>query len=405
MPTPRDRTVTTTVTKTGAAERPLYNVVTIVSKDEVKVERCVDVVGNYPEPNGLMITKTRYTFPVINGTQFDTLGRAIRKYHHCPITYHAVPPSLIAPTGFPPQMSDEDLALGALRTNPLSADVNLLAFVGELKDFPLLLRQLGLTGIKAFRAKMTEMTKRATTKGHRAELLGELNLAYRFGVAPMVGDLAKMLAFTSLVDKRVAVLRKLQKNGGIKRRFRIEDVTVSKLGPEHITESLLSVFFRGQDVDEYTRRQWATVRWQLRDLDALPKSNVAMRRFATQLVTGFHAHGAIEAMWELVPWSWLIDWFLDVGTWLKRHNNMVPLTPSPACVMTHTSSRRTVVNTQVPGWATVSGPNTATHETKRRTVLSSELADLPQFRMNLLSAGQLSILGSLAITKKVKRIG
>jgi len=102
-------------------------------------------------------------------------------------------------------------------------------------------------------------------------------------------------------------------------------------------------------------------------------------------------------LWQLMPWSWLIDWFSNTGEFLDAHRNSVPAEPSLVNVMTTIRSVDKLV--RIPGPLDnplISGGNaTYTTTTKARGQSGAVLtADIPH-----LSGRQLSILGALGLQR------
>lgn len=403
-PQSRTRLLDKSKSNVGYANRPRLGIFSEQVAEHFDTKVTKDVIGNYPNANAFNSVHRREEWPVLDGDFYNGFHASVdRQFVNCTIGYRpqATPPLISA---LPPAMDANALGrMAIVQTNPWSADVNLPAFVGELRDFPTLLRHFGATSIRAFKRRLKELRATFSSPAQAARLQAETNLLWRFGIAPMVGDLAKLLDFQASVARRLDVMQRMEKNGGIKRRFRIGTVDVTNLVAETRTiESRMTVLLKGREVLNAERQQWSTVRWSFKyDKWRLPKDEAAKARLARRLVLGMTAHGLIETMWELTPWSWLIDWFYDVGSFLKRHNNTIPIVPSNVCVMTRTRNTRYIVPTNVPDWLTLTGAYQATWIEKDRKVVSPELADLPECKMPFLTVGQLSILGSLAVTRMV----
>lgn len=99
--------------------------------------------------------------------------------------------------------------------------------------------------------------------------------------------------------------------------------------------------------------------------------------------------------WNLVPWSWMADWFTSTGDFLQANRNVVGMTPGPACYMQHTITARVGTVEQSPK-ELIGGNSICTYETKTRSVFAG-----PQIAAHipLLTGYQTSILGALAITR------
>lgn len=207
------------------------------------------------------------------------------------------------------------------RARPGNPTANLFQFVGELREIPLLPR-LRYLGLKSFRD------------------LGENYLNYEFGWKPFVKDLVDMYK-TQL--KLEATLQKLRDNNGLVVRRREKKKTSTS--SSDICEGSLSVpfghlgdtaiggnsqlngfyvsgptgsadldlySFSGQCDYSYTTIETLTT-WNcgnfgyyVPDIGSSQWTERAKRALFGQNPTP-------SQLWELIPWSWLIDWFSNVG--------------------------------------------------------------------------------------------
>jgi hypothetical protein len=83
------------------------------------------------------------------------------------------------------------------KTNPSRPSVDLPVALFELKDFPQLFKSAG----KPFFKKVAGA-----------------NLSYEFGIKPLASDLAKLIMFSDILDKRVIELKRLAERG-LRRRI------------------------------------------------------------------------------------------------------------------------------------------------------------------------------------------
>jgi hypothetical protein len=121
----------------------------------------------------------------------------------------------------------------------------------------------------------------------------------------------------------------------------------------------------------------------------------SMRRLIQRAVLGLTVD--FSTVWELIPWSWLIDWDTNVGTFLQASRNIIPAQLTTCVVMLHTRTEWSS-----PGLTGVSNNNRyklqpiqIIREGKTRTSVSpSVTAQFP-----FLSGNQLGILASLAVTR------
>lgn len=248
-------------------------------------------------------------------------------YHNLlPAYYYAdghVPPSK-------PQPSIGTLATTLLaRSNPSREEVSIPNFIYELKDLPGMFRDL-----KRLRPVLRNLRHR-----HSSALSGVASqyLGWEFGWKPLISDLSQLLQFQAQVDRRSQELRRLYSGSGLKRRLNLwEDVNTSEAyrtvesGAGFAISSRIKILTR--------RRVWGTVRW-IPTVVPRDIGNQQLGRTARRLVHGLH-HNGIDASqaWEALPFSWLADWFGNMGEFLQSTRNDIPATHGPCNIMTLTES-------------------------------------------------------------------
>lgn len=114
------------------------------------------------------------------------------------------------------------------------------------------------------------------------------------------------------------------------------------------------------------------------------------------MLYGLSPDGMTESIWEALPWSWFIDYTYDVGTFLAANAGRRFLDIERACLMAHTTceiKHSSVSHTDLFGRTTTVSAGTILRETKFRSPVYPPT--LPTPHIPLLSAGQLSVLGSI----------
>jgi hypothetical protein len=237
--------------------------------------------------------------------------------------------------------------------------VDLPTAVFELKDLPSLFKNQGDTLIK---------------KG------AGLNLKYQFGIKPLISDLKSLLLFQHHVAHREKELRNLQESG-LRRKVVVFSGSASSQKNRLINSSLYSKYA------ELTRttqvKKWGFVEYKP---SSYPVTDAQLRRLAMRAVLGLTID--FSTAWNVIPWSWLVDWCSNVGDFLIANRNLVPCTHGQVLVMEH---KKTEVTARDAGGHHKMTPWKCVRETKTRKPVSASLsAQLP-----FLSGRQLSILGSI----------
>lgn len=334
-----------------------------------------DIVGNPTGDNNMYSTQTFPTSGVINFSRENrTLGGVFKHYSswinfpydNRDATNDAPLPNTWA--GLPTDVSAATEA--ASRSNPSSPGVDLPLFLFELKDFPDMIRQ---TGIQLL--------------GRRKPTHVRNNLNNEFGWAPLIGDLSKLLQFQDLVEKRISTLKDLHEGKSIRRNVTVfsDSYTVTQTG-----KSLYAAFLESLSGDVTTRvsvKKWASIKWI--PPSRPPELQRDIHREAVQLVLGLRLRPRL--LWDAMPWSWLVDWYSNIGDYIQATDNTYA-TFASACVMEMYTSDTTIIPT---GGSMVKG---ATRGRIRRST-KSRRANIPislTAESPLLGAKQLSILFQLA---------
>ncbi|UOL49002.1 MAG: putative maturation protein [Wruxavirus humenecus] len=227
-------------------------------------------------------------------------------------------------------------------------------------------------------ASVTETLKDLPTliHSHGKSLLDEVggeNLRLQFGWKPLLADVREMVNFGKNVSKRLTTLQRLIK-GAYTAKSRIErqseisrDSFSIDLGPE------LSSDDRYVMVDvtrETVLNRWGCVTYTL-PLEVAQKfaAYSADKKFWEAVNSTYNLNLSNPAtLWELIPWSWAVDWFAPItDVLLGYYNNRIPVIPSAVNVMTTTTT--TFSSWKVHSdWIRIDPQFSIKRETKRRQV-------------------------------------
>nr|UJQ85208.1 MAG: hypothetical protein 1 [Leviviridae sp.] len=271
-------------------------------------------------------------------------------------------------TSYPEEKSSAAYAAAALaRTNPNRPNVDVVANVLELGDLPMLVKSAGST---------------------LAQQLAGNYLRYHFGIKPIVNDIAKLINFTKLMNKKLDAIEKLRKTGGLRKTVTLDKLSASQLNSNIVLQSAGSVYFTDTFETIGHRTIRGHVRW-LPGADYSKYSQAEMSAMAKKAVIGLEAN--FSGLWEGLPWSWLIDWYSNVGDLLMQTRNLIPVTCDSITIMRETTSV-SVTHPNQGGNQRIESA-TVTKVRKERYPASATLdAHLP-----LLEAGQMGILTSLLV--------
>jgi len=287
------------------------------------------------------------------------------------------------------------------RTNPQVPHVSVPAAIGELKDLPAFVKGWGDDLLKA--------VSRGSSKGLSSSvrrtvgLAANANLSWRWVIKPMANDLRKLFNFTRAVNNRLDGLYSLRDGRVMKRRCHFGNAqAVTYDEANHWFHAGFGVLLQGPLKTTWTKEVWGTAQWKLSPDSDLPERGFAeLKGLAQRLAFGITTHEALAAAWELTPWSWLADWFGNVGDIIAATNNSADLQWSKLCLMRHMYCYvdADIDRSVSTPWVTLDRDYALTWERKERwpvfPVIPFPLPTLP-----ILTGGQLSILASLAALRR-----
>jgi len=275
------------------------------------------------------------------------LGSELRNYFpsFCRDLLHDVPHLLPHPIDLSHGVGDPYAVKLLKETNPSRPLVSLPAFVGELRDLPGSIKRKGLRSLA------------------HTDTLG-----IRFGMLPLISDILKMLNISEAVDKRSIELQNLKRKGGarVKRtleRKRAQTVDVFSDFDGRLSGSISCVT---------TQKIWGTCHWiPDRDtLDSYVPGRQISRGAIKRLLLGIHESKDLVAYgrdaWELIPWSWLADWYGNFGDWYDANSGGNLADASQIFIMSKSETVKTVKGSDMF--------ITMVHETKSRARAYPNLA-------------------------------
>ncbi len=341
-----------------------------------KYETCVDELDpSYPwdQPHDLDIQKWRVS-PLLS-TKLVYGGYSMIRYPIALTNYNVVLP--IEPAW------DFWFTKAIANYNPNAPEVDLPLFLFEFKDFPKMLKHLG------------DLLHKVDNAYDLYKSVGpDAILAWNFGWAPLFSDLMSLASLGRLLDKRQDQLRNMEKKKKVRR----------SLGSGSSSSSAPDVFIgvgaaNGNYPSTYETdyEVWFVSRPRL--VDQLPGTAPGLWDSIDQ-VLGLEL--SYSTLWNMLPWSWLIDYFVNVGNFLDAYRGHIRWHLGNTYVMYH-STRKRVIDIEAVRSANPSGSYTGgvvSVESKRRQYRHN-----PSPRLSFdpfLTDGQMAILGALLTSDALK---
>lgn len=269
--------------------------------------------GSYDNGHEFLSEKHVITYPQINSAASRTNGTYGNLQYTGPLYPYVgtlQPPVANSPS-HSKIMADGRELIGM--TIPTKPEAGLAQFLGEVKE-----RLPSLIGMSALRDQAS------------AKKIGDEHLNLQFGVKPFINDLRKLAQAVLAAHKMTA---QYQRDSGqnVRRRRQLRSDsryeargTLSGGGAQmgHFYFLPLSTEFYGNSPevtvgDFYTTDTWfsgAYTYYLSQGHSFLEKMGAYEEKANHLLGTRLNA----DVVWELTPWSWLIDWFSDVGTFMSN---------------------------------------------------------------------------------------
>lgn len=273
-------------------------------------------------------------------------------------------------------------------TNPSRPEVSMPNFLAELREIP---RALHLEGLKKIQREK-QNPRRRRRAGQQSNSAVESN----FGWDLLISDLIGLTHFADQVDKRVKEVNALYAKGGLKRK-RVVWSQVQQ-GSENATFHTLNTGISGQVLWRTYGRKWVTVRWKP-DSVSIPSSSERLQAIRLAIHGwDFSLGGLSSTVWNALPWSWLIDYFGNVGDILAANRNALGCHVDSCCVMTlvETTGKHVITSSSS---SVIVVPNSSEYTTKKREFGAVGFSATMPF----LGAKQLATLSSIAFNMSQRK--
>jgi hypothetical protein len=219
-------------------------------------------------------------------------------------------------------------------------------------------------------------------------------LEYQFMIAPLVTDITKVIAFSDAVQKRVKELERLTGKRGLRRTIDLD----ANVAQETVYGGLVQSF--GTTISaQFTKRTSHVTRgharWEGGNLSI--KSPADRLAIAQRAVYGL----AIDpsTAWNILPWSWFVDWFSNAGELIESHRNLLDTRMTVSAIM-HDIQTRTNSDWLAPTSSdVVMTPIKVMYKTKSRVLVP----DAIEFSMPILNGFHAGILGSITALSRTNK--
>lgn len=227
---------------------------------------------------------------------------------------------------FPPlkESKGEYVTKMAARLNPSKPYVDLGVSAAELVGAPVsIFKHLGRS--LAAQSRRSPLSRPGLPT--KFEDPGGTYLRLQFGIMPIIRDVQKLIELTNEVEKKLDKIRRLKEHGFLR--------ASSKKFPETHTQRRSESFrdAAGGLWDITTvkvTKRWCTL-YYTADSTILPEDDKESRKMATAITFGATLDGT--TLWNAMPWSWLLDWFTNLGDLIEAKRNTIGASLTKSLVM------------------------------------------------------------------------
>ena len=298
-----------------------------------------DVVGNHYGENPFDSRRGTITVPgLINGEN------SFSKYENYPVSF--------ASSGYNPTLtalpgeSFGDVNKAIADSHPVSPPVSIPNFLYELKDLPGMIRHA------ISRASALEDAAKSTSGRNGLASVAKYMenpknpaedwLNFHFGWSPLIGDLFALTGVARYLQQRLRWLNTKAQRISRERQLGEFSSTTSVVNAAY--DSNLGIYC---NYTEYNKsRSWVVSHWK--HSPVVSKALLENQFLTAMIAAGFDA--PISSIWNAVPFTWLTDWFVDIGSIITIRENRSGITFLNASMMTQ-RDRTLVLHPKVPsGW-------------------------------------------------------
>lgn len=278
---------------------------------------------------------------------------------------------------------------GIANSHPGSPAVSLPNFIYELREAPYLFRDAIRRARNLANSAGGDRTRDVLNYLKNPRKPAEDYLNYKFGWAPMVGDIQNLLQIQEWLDKRMKNFKQYQRYGGLVTRGELGELESKHNGRSD--QGSFSFFFHRH----YTQKRWFSARWKVDSPREFEQPLLGHQELWSQsLGLDFR----LSTVWNSLPWTWLGDWFGNVGSLLTLDENQCGVKFDSAVICTHTKSSEKATVVRAPVGTSAHGTLHRVKETRNRVIFSPNLLK-PNLGLDYLGPGQLTTLSALNVVR------
>lgn len=168
---------------------------------------------------------------------------------------------------------------------------------------------------------------------------GSSYLNYNFGWRPLLEDVKTLAKTTKIIESRIREFNSLIKKGGLRRRIDLFEASWEWTGNLVYLDTSYAQRLKGRLHRKFHTEVHGTLRWFPVDDTIIPTDGLEQFNKAFDYVFDTDSLDP-NTVWEAIPFSWLIDYFVSIGPTLEAWNALNEFEPKHVCL----AYNRTVVS-------------------------------------------------------------
>lgn len=303
---------------------------------------------------------------------------------------------------------------------PTLPKVNLAQFIYELRDLPRMLQTTGKEFARMYNIHTTGLRSRSLDPLQQSRRVADHFINQEFGWAPFITDLLGL--YDLYQNSHRYVQETVRNNGQWLRRRRVFEATDTAVRTNRFYHSgtdpssgsfQMEPLLKDMSIDGFTVKAYSDI-WdhntsQVWGVGSFryyrPEFDDSLADFSSSFTTvqrlltlyGLRINPA--TLYKITPWTWLIDWFTQFGSFIEAHDDFIIDGIVSRYLYVMKTTQRRLVKTCTFNW--YNGPRTLAWQ-RSLTYKQREVADSP-YGFNRpwtgLSAKQIGILAAIGISQ------
>lgn len=234
-----------------------------------------------------------------------------------------------------------------------------------------------------------------------AGLVGGGYLNYKFGWTQFERDLRTLRSVTGAIERRIKEFNSLSMSGGLRRKVHLLNKSKSFSEANRLVQSSWGVDIRVDVTGGWSCKTHGTVRWRVKEGFTLNLTKLEAFNAAVSQVFDLGELDA-QTLWNMVPFSWLVDYFIDLDSVFGANQGQMYIEPYDISIVRVSRSRFKQQVKSKPSDIRLTGTGRHSRNHYERDIVSAGSLTLPS--ISFLTRNQmLTVAALLAVLRESMR--